>query len=91
MWILKLSSQFKRDLKRYKFDKPKLEELKKVLDQLQNEGRVDKKYKPHVLSGKYKGYLECHIQSDFLLIWQDELNNTMVLVRLGSHSELFTN
>ena len=91
MWILKLSSQFKRDLKRYKFDKSKLEELKKVLDQLQNDGRVDQKYKPHILSGKYKGYLECHIQNDFLLIWQDKLNNTIILVRLGSHSELFNN
>lgn len=89
MWILKLTGQFKRDLKRYKLDNIKIRELKVVLKQLQDTGKVDQKYKPHTLSGKYKGYLECHIKNDFLLIWLDESNNAIVLVRLGSHSELF--
>ena len=33
--------------------------------------------------------MECHIESDFLLIWIDEAARTVSLVRLGSHSELF--
>ena len=33
--------------------------------------------------------MECHIEGDFLLIWVDEVNNIIELVRLGSHAELF--
>ena len=36
-----------------------------------------------------KNYMECHIENDTLLIWFDKNNNTIELVRLGSHSELF--
>ena len=43
------------------------------------------------LHGDYKGCMECHIQGDFLLIWVDEVNDIIELVRLGSHSELFGN
>lgn len=42
-----------------------------------------------MLAGDYKGCMECHIESDFLLIWLDESNQTIALVRLGTHSELF--
>ena len=41
------------------------------------------------LHGDYKGCMECHIQGDFLLIWIDNVNDIIKLVRLGSHSELF--
>ncbi len=33
--------------------------------------------------------MECHIESDFLLIWFDKNADEVKLVRLGSHSELF--
>jgi mRNA interferase YafQ len=42
-----------------------------------------------MLLGEYKGCMECHIEGDFLLIWIDEETDTIELVRLGSHSELF--
>lgn len=45
--------------------------------------------KPHTLTGKYKNYMECHIGPDYLLIWYDKITDTIELVRLGSHSELF--
>ena len=59
---LKITSQFKKDLK---------------------------KYKPHKLLGDYKDCMECHIESDTLLIWLDENTNVVKLLRLGTHSELF--
>ncbi|MFA5302717.1 MAG: type II toxin-antitoxin system mRNA interferase toxin, RelE/StbE family, partial [Bacteroidales bacterium] len=43
----------------------------------------------HALKGEYDGTIECHIKSDFLLIWMDAATNTIKLLRLGSHSELF--
>ena len=64
--------------------------LDEVVTLLAETGKLPKKYKPHVLSGNWKGYWECHIQSDWLLIWkQDEVIKLVTLVRTGTHSDLF--
>lgn len=86
---LKQSRQFKKDFKRIQHDPEKLLCLADVLAQLGSTGTVPAKYRPHFLSGKYKGCIECHVQNDFLLIWIDESRELIKLTRLGSHSELF--
>ena len=87
--ILRLGTKFKKDLKRYQHKPSKVKVLQTVLKYLKQNGTVPAEYKPHALSGKFKGYMECHIEDDFLLIWIDETTNTIKLVRLGSHHELF--
>ena len=80
------TTQFKKDYKKYK---KKEEKLSKILE-IGGVSNIPKSMKPHFLTGNYKGYLECHIESDLLIIWlqyDDEKN--IILVRLGSHSELF--
>ncbi|MBP5374387.1 MAG: type II toxin-antitoxin system YafQ family toxin [Bacteroidales bacterium] len=89
MWLLEYSTQFKKDLKRYKHQTQKIQALKGVLTQLASHGKPGLSFKPHMLSGKYSGCMECHIQNDFLLIWIDEGARTVKLIRLGSHSDLF--
>ncbi len=89
MWELKISKQFKKDLKRYQNNPKQIARLKEVLLKLKENGIVPKEYKPHMLIGEYSGYMECHIESDTLLIWLDETENVIKLIRLGSHSELF--
>lgn len=86
---LKATSQFKKDLKRYQNQPKKIEKLKVVLGYLQQGTSIPKEYKPHRLLGNYKDYMECHIESDTLLIWLDENTNVVKLIRLGTHSELF--
>ena len=86
---LKLTGQFKKDLKRIQNNPKKVASLKVVLALLQKSGILPKEYKPHRLTGNYSGHMECHIENDMLLIWIDEKENTIKLVRLGSHSELF--
>ena len=86
---LQPTTQYKKDLKRYKNNPQKLADLKEVLKMLQNEQSIPADYLPHPLSGKYKRCLECHINGDFLLIWYDKNRDVIELVRLGSHSELF--
>lgn len=86
---LKQSTQFKKDLKKYIHQPSKLLALKKVTVALEKTGAVPKEYKPHMLSGNYKGFMECHVEDDFLLIWIDESNNIIKLVSLGTHHELF--
>ena len=86
---LKITSQFKKDLKRYQNQPKKIEKLKIVLGFLQQEITIPSEYTPHRLLGNYKDCMECHIESDTLLIWIDENSNVIKLLRLGTHSELF--
>ena len=63
--------------------------LKEVILMLKDGIPIPPEYYPHPLQGNYKGCIECHIQGDFLLIWIDEKNDIIELVRLGTHSELY--
>lgn len=89
MKVIKQSSKFKKDFKKIINDKKKLEALKEILVHLKESGTVPQEYKPHLLVGNYNRCIECHIQSDFLIIWIDETEDVIKLVRLGSHAELF--
>lgn len=89
MYTLKITSQFKKDLKRIQNKPTRIKHLKEVLQILEKEGMLPERYKPHKLIGDYAGYMECHVESDLLLIWVDPQANVIKLVRLGSHSELF--
>lgn len=84
-----LTTQFRRDLKRYKHNAILLAELKKVLDFLEKSGVVPPSYSPHSLHGDYADCMECHIKDDSLLIWMDKTKPFVKLLRFGSHSELF--
>ena len=83
------STQYKRDLKRIRNDAKKATALLDILTKLENEIPIPAENRPHLLTGDYKGYMECHIQGDFLLIWFDPSTDEIDLVRLGSHSELY--
>ena len=89
MWVLKYTGQFKKDLKRYQNKPKRIENLMRVLTFLKETGSVPEQYYPHILNGEYSGFMECHIENDFLLIWIDEESEQIRLTRLGSHSELF--
>jgi len=89
MKTVRKTTQFKKDFKRYKLRPDKLESLLGVIRMLENDIELPAIYQKHPLKGKYQGCFECHVAGDFLLIWIDEKNNIIELVRLGSHSELF--
>lgn len=89
MKILKLTGQFKKDLKRYKHRQDKINALETILGYLAKEEEVPSIYKPHPLTGNYKGFMECHVENDLLLIWLDPNTDEITLVRFGTHSELF--
>ena len=64
--------------------------LKKVVEKLANQQPLEEKYKDHELTGKYKGFRECHVQPDWLLIYLlEDKKLTLTLTRTGSHSDLF--
>ena len=89
MKTLKITTQFKKDLKRYK-NRPKvIEKLEFILGLLQNELPIPEENKPHPLTGNFRGHMECHVENDTLLIWWDKESDIIKLVRFGTHSELF--
>lgn len=89
MFTLKVTSQFKKDLKRIQNSPAKIKHLKEVLQFLERKGFIPDQYKPHRLIGNYAGFMECHVENDLLLIWLDPEEEVIKLVRLGSHSDLF--
>lgn len=89
MKILRFSSQYKKDAKRFRNQPKKMEKVVKILGMLRDEIPIPPEYSPHMLKGDYKGCMECHVEGDFLLIWIDEAENQIGVLRLGSHSELF--
>ena len=64
------------------------EKLRAVILKLQFGEELEKKYRPHPLSGSWSRYMECHIEPDWLLIYQPT-ETELRLVRTGSHSDLF--
>lgn len=89
MKTLRFSSQYKKDAKRYRNQPKKMKKVVEILRMLKEDIPIPKEYKPHMLKGKFKGCMECHVEDDFLLIWIDETTNQIGVLRLGSHSELF--
>ena len=89
MNTLKLTSQFKKDLKRYKHKAEIIGKLENILKLLAEGKSIPEENKPHPLTGNYHGHMECHVENDTLLIWWDKEYNVITLVRFGSHSELF--
>jgi mRNA interferase YafQ len=88
MKAIRRTSQFKRDVKRMQRQGREVEKLKRVLEALVKGEPLAAKHRDHVLVGQYKGTRECHMEPDWLLIY--ELAETeIVLIRTGSHSDLF--
>jgi len=90
MLTLITTTQFKKDLKRIRKRGLDLNSLKFVLDTLQKQEALPLKYRDHALVGNYRGFRECHIEPDWLLIYTIS-NEKLILTaaRTGSHSDLF--
>ena len=87
------SSGFKQDFKRAKATprhrKDVADLVEAVLALLIVDEPLPEKCRDHALSGTWIGYRECHLKPDLLLIYRKPDADTLGLVRLGSHSELF--
>lgn len=64
--------------------------LEEVVDKIARGEKLEEKYKDHQLKGNFKGYRECHILRDWLLIYKvNEKELVLYLLRTGTHSDLF--
>ncbi|MDU2063395.1 MAG: type II toxin-antitoxin system YafQ family toxin [Sporomusaceae bacterium] len=64
------------------------EKLKKVMTALIHQLPLEPSYRDHLLTGNYRGRRECHIESDWLLIYQSD-EESIIFERTGTHSDLF--
>ena len=85
---VKYSSRFKKGLRLAVKRGLDISLLENVVEKLKAGIPLNAKYKDHPLSGNYKGYRECHIQPDWLLIYEID-GNDLYLDRTGTHSDLF--
>lgn len=87
---LKLTHQFKKDVKRCQKRGLPMKDLWTALEILLEEGKLPEKYKAHVLSGDRAGQWECHIKPDWLLIWeQHDEELVLIMINTETHSDLF--
>ena len=91
MLTVRTEGRFKKDVKKLsKSGSKNMSKLREVIRKLEREEPLEKEYNPHPLSGNWKDHMECHIEPDWLLIYRiDKKYNELILVRTGSHSELF--
>lgn len=85
---IRQSTRFRRDVKRLRRQGVNLAQLEAVIVMLVAQESLDERYRDHTLVGNWKGFRECHIQPDWLLIYRIE-NDELQLARTGSHAELF--
>ena len=86
MYKVKITNIFKRSYKLMKKRGLDISLLDKVIDDIRQGKELDIKYRNHELKGKFKGFYECHIQPDWLLIYLIENDIlTLTLVDTGSH------
>ena len=85
-----MTSGFKHDFKVVKKRGYDLSLLFNVVDMLAKGEILPEKYKDHNLTGNFKGFRECHIQPDWLLLYKiDNDKLILLLTATGSHSDLF--
>jgi mRNA interferase YafQ len=82
------SAQFRRDVKLAQRPGKDLSKLRELILLLAEGQPLPPRYKDHPLSGDWKHYRDCHIESDWLLIYKIE-GDDLYLVRTGTHSDLF--
>ncbi len=92
MRTIEWTTAFRRDYKRTKAT-PRHKDIETLLPEivglLAEDRTLPDRYRDHGLGNNWKHHRECHLKPDLLLIYKRPDNQTLRLVRLGSHSELF--
>ena len=82
--------KFRKDLKLLERRKENIDLVFEVIGMLLEERVLPAKYEDHPLQGKWKGFRDCHIKDDWVLIYKiDRKNSILHLRRSGTHSDLF--
>ena len=86
---IRYTTQFKKDFKLCIKRGYNMQQIKSIMKLLESGNQLPEKNNDHNLTGNYVNYRECHIQSDWLLIYQ-LFDNNIIFIRTGTHSDLFS-
>lgn len=90
MYNIWYSAKFKKDLKKVRSRGYDIFKIEAVIATLAEGDPLPEKYKDHFLTGNWAGFRECHIEPDWLLIYEiDGDALILTLTRTGTHSDLF--
>jgi mRNA interferase YafQ len=90
MRTLSMTTQFRRDYRREKRTDRLLDEvLQPVIEMLASDGKLPAALRDHGMNGGWKGFRDCHVRPDLVLIYGKVGKDHLNLVRLGSHAQLF--
>lgn len=90
MYAVETTHRFEKSLRRCIKRGLDIQKFKEVVKILSSTGNLPVRYKAHKLSGQYDGLWECHIEPDWLLVWeQNEKELILLLIDTGTHSDLF--
>lgn len=91
MYSVDTTKRFDKDLKRCVKRGLNLQFVYDAIALLRTTGTLPQQYRPHKLSGDLDGIWECHIQPDWLLVWEiRDQELVLVLLNTGTHSDLFS-
>ena len=84
------TTQFERDKKKALKQRKNFSTLNEVMEKLIKEQPLESKYCDHPLQGEWKGFRDCHVENDWVLIYRvNKAEKRIIFARLGTHSELF--
>jgi mRNA interferase YafQ len=84
---IRTASQFERDMKRIEKQGKDMDKLRAIVVALQDRQSLPARHRDHALTGQWKGLRECHVEPDWLLMYERG-PDWLRLVRTGSHAEL---
>ncbi len=82
------TNRFKKDVKKMKKRGKSFDDFKQLIQELANDEQLEQRFRDHKLKGDYEGTRECHVEPDWLLIY-DENDTELILIRTGTHFDLF--
>ncbi|MBR1438578.1 MAG: type II toxin-antitoxin system YafQ family toxin [Synergistaceae bacterium] len=90
MYTVRTSKRYRRELKKVISRGKDIGKLEEVINILASGEKLPQKYSDHPLSGDWKGFRECHIEPNWLLVYSihDDIL-VLVLMSTGTHSDVF--
>ena len=89
MYTISYTNKFDKDVKRCVKRGLNIAKLQEATRILAEEGSLPMRYHPHKLSADYAGCWECHIEPNWLMVWQqNDTELTLLFMRTGTHSDL---
>ena len=82
------TGQFRRDVKRMQKRGKEFTEFRRVIEMIAAGQPLEPRHRDHPLLGEYAGSRECHVEPDWLLIYERS-SREVILIRTGTHSDLF--